>query len=454
MNIVIQQNRKKAFREFTGLEIHVPSLSQTFLLDLDFSAILKMSWRIDAKALDFLVLSAVVFAVDKIALRRRTPDRWTRDLRVTLPLQHFAEWNQAAAAFAESVSFLTGDRWHFTFTQADGPFSRRRTNRRKLPRGFPKTPEVSLLSGGLDSFVGALDLCAKFPKQPILFVSHYDGDVAGPASDQAHLCECLKAGVPNPISHLQVRVGVRRPSGNSSNHGREHAFETSFRSRSLIFLGLAVYAASKVGARTPIHIPENGPIALNMPLNPSRRGSCSTRTVHPYFIDSLQKALVAAGIRHEITNPYELKTKGEMLSECLNQHLLKSAYQLTNSCGKAGRRAHWNNRRARACGACVPCLFRRASLHAIGCDDEVYGFDVLALRADEHPDFHALIGLLRRKPSRKDIAKALLANGRLPLAKLDLYAGVVERMLGEVGRWLSAKASSSVCALAGIKKSP
>lgn len=176
--------------------------------------------------------------------------------------------------------------------------------------------------------------------------------------------------------------------------------------------------------------------------------------MHPHFIESLRKALIVAGIEHEITNPYELKTKGEMLSSCLSQSLLKSAYQLTNSCGKAGRRTHWRNRRARACGACIPCLFRRASLHAIGCDDETYGFDVLASSPDEHPDFHALIGLLHRKPTRKDIAKTLLANGRLPLAKLDLYASVVERMLGEVERWFSAKASPSVCALAGIKKSP
>lgn len=454
MNIVVQQNPKETFREFTGLELHIPSLNQAFLLDLDFSAILKMSWRVDTKALDFLVLSAVVFAIDKIVLRKRAPDRWTRDLHVTLPLQHSAEWTQAAQALAESVSFLTGDRWHFTFAQADGPFSRRRANRRKMPRGFPKSPVVGLLSGGLDSFVGALDLCARFPKQPILFVSHYDGDVAGPASDQTRLCELLKAKVPNPISHLQVRVGVRRPSGKDSTHFHGHAFETSFRSRSLIFLGLAVYAATKVGVRTPIHIPENGPIALNVPLNPSRRGSCSTRTVHPYFIESLQRALVAAGIEHEITNPYEMKTKGEMLSECLNQNLLKSAYQLTNSCGKAGRRTHWQNRHARACGACVPCLFRRASLHAIGCDDEVYGFDVLTSRPDEHPDFHALLGLLRRKPTRKDIARELLANGRLPLAKLDLYAGVVERMVGEVGKWLSARASTSACSLAGVKRSP
>lgn len=454
MNIVVQLKQKETFREFAVLELVVPSVRRKFTLDIDFSAILGMSWRVDTKALDFLVISAVVFAVDKIARRKQTPDRWTRNLNVTLPLQHPEDWNPAAAALAECVSFLTGDRWRFTFTQVDKPFNRRRMNRRKAPPGFPKSPVVSLLSGGLDSFAGALDLLGQHPGQRLLFVSHYDGDVAGPASDQTNLCRFLADKFPGRVSHLQVRVGLRRPTGGDATDVPKYNFETSFRSRSLIFLGLAVYAASKIGKGTPIIIPENGPIALNMPLNPSRRGSCSTRTVHPCFLATLQKALAAAGVRHAITNPYELMTKGELLANCQYQGLLKSAYQLTNSCGKAGRRTHWQNRHARACGACVPCLFRRASLHAIGCDDEVYGFDVLTSRPDEHPDFHALLGLLRRKPTRKDIARELLANGRLPLAKLDLYAGVVERMIGEVGRWLSARASTSACSLAGVNRSP
>src|SRR5262249_25652186 len=146
----------------------------------------------------------------------------------------------------------------------------------------------------------------------------------------------------------------------------KYKFETTFRSRSLVFLGLAVYAASKVGVDVPVLIPENGPIALNVPLNPSRRGSCSTRTVHPQFLSMLGEALRGAGLGNPIRNPYEFKTKGEMVNECRAPELLEQIYTKSNSCGKAGRKTHWQNRKARACGGCIPRLFRRASLHAKG----------------------------------------------------------------------------------------
>jgi len=452
MDIIVKQNPGVTSREFSGLELDIPSLKRKFTLDVDFSAILNMSWRVDRKALDFMVIAAVVFAIDKIASRKKTHDRWTRTLNISMPLQFPEAWKPAADMLAQSVSFLTGDSWHFRFTQAATPFYKRRSNRRKKPLGFPQSPVVALLSGGLDSFAGALDLMAKHPGKQILFVSHYDGDVAGPASDQTKLCSVLEKKFPGCVTHLKVRVGLRRSTEKESQDSSKYDFETTFRSRSLIFLGLAIYAAAKTGKGIPVVIPENGPIALNMPLNPSRRGSCSTRTVHPYFLASLQKALTAAGIRHTIINPYELKTKGEILVGCQHPDLLKSAYPLTNSCGKAGRRTHWKNKTARACGACVPCLFRRASLHAIGCDDELFGHDVFAGRPEEYPDFHALIGLIRRKPNKNDIARDLVANGRFPIDRIDGYVDVVSRMITEVKNWLSAKAPASVCALAGIVK--
>src|SRR4029077_10537617 len=107
----------------------------------------------------------------------------------------------------------------------------------------------------------------------------------------------------------------------------------------------------------------NGPISVNLPLNPSRRGACSTRTVHPFFLNSLENALSQAGLKHPIKNPYEFKTKGELIAECRNLRVFDGALSKTNSCAKAGRKMHWDNRQARACGACIACLFRRASLH-------------------------------------------------------------------------------------------
>jgi len=129
----------------------------------------------------------------------------------------------------------------------------------------------------------------------------------------------------------------------------------------------------------------------------------------------------------------------------------EAGYELTNSCAKAGHNVHWKVRTAKACGRCVPCIFRRASLHVADLDDEVYGNDVLAGKEDEFEDFYALLGLIRRNPDDAEIARALLSNGRLPIAKLDEFVEVERRMIEEVRSWLSAKASKAIKKYARIK---
>jgi hypothetical protein len=292
------------------------------------------------------------------------------------------------------------------------------------------------------------NLLHEHPEAKLLFVSHYDGHVSGPAKDQNNLRQLLSLKYGQRICHLQVRVGALA----EKDEDGKHEFETSFRSRSLIFLGLAVYAALKVGGAVPILIPENGPISVNMPLNPSRRGACSTRTVHPFFISSINRVPSIAGIPHVVQNPYFFKTKGEMVKECVGQEALKLGIPLSNSCGKAGRKQHWPNRKARACGVCVPCLLRRAALNAAGLDDDVYGNEAFSGDPAGYADLHALMGLVYASPSQSEIKKRLMSNGRIPLVELSQHADVVQRMIQEVTTWVAAKGSAKVCKLAGVKR--
>ena len=106
-----------------------------------------------------------------------------------------------------------------------------------------------------------------------------------------------------------------------------------------------------------LFVPENGFISLNAPLTPRRIGSLSTRTTHPYFFELMQSIFDSVGIRTSIVNPYQFKTKGEMLIECKNQGLLRDIVSHTVSCSK------WK-REKQQCGKCVPCIIRRASLLA------------------------------------------------------------------------------------------
>lgn len=448
MKITVEQSATDIYHELSLLKIQCEGIERAFRVDLDFSAIINFSWQPHVLGLDFLVICACVYAVDKIVPRDEAADMWTRTLEVTIPVRNRETWVAASGSLAEAISFLTGDSWSFKFTVAPRNFSQRRSNRRVHAPGFPKTPVVSLLSGGLDSLIGAINLLHEHPEVKLLFVSHYDRHVSGPATDQNNLRQLLSLKYGQRIRHVQVRVGAL---AEESNDGR-YNFETSFRSRSLIFLGLAVYSALKVGDGVPILIPENGPISVNMPLNPSRRGACSTRTVHPFFISSINRVLSMAGIPHVVRNPYYFKTKGEMVKECVGQEALKLGIPSTNSCGKAGRKQYWANKKARACGVCVPCLLRRAALNVAGLDSGVYGNEAFSGDPTDYADLHALMGLVYAKPSQNEIKRRLMANGRIPLSELSQHADVVQRMIQEVTAWVAAKGSAKVCKLAGVKR--
>ena len=67
-------------------------------------------------------------------------------------------------------------------------------------------------------------------------------------------------------------------------YGSEYQKETTLRSRSFLFISMAVLVADSISQEMPVFIPENGTISLNFPLTPSRRSSCSTRTTHPHFL--------------------------------------------------------------------------------------------------------------------------------------------------------------------------
>lgn len=240
-----------------------------------------------------------------------------------------------------------------------------------------------------------------------------------------------------------MRVGIK-PAGP----------ETTLRSRSLLFIALGYYVATKLGPNVPVIIPENGPIALNYPLNPSRRGSCSTRTTHPYFLSSLHSILETLGFERRLINPYEFSTKGEMVANCKNKGVLRDGALETVSCAKSGHVVHWDNRTARACGRCIPCLFRRAALHIGGLDIEPYGIDVCSAgrkAKGRDDDLLALVSFLRRDLTAAEVSRTLTCNGSLPANRLVRYVDVVRRMRVEIRRWIETKAQHHLKRAAGIR---
>ncbi|WP_162426095.1 adenine nucleotide alpha hydrolase family protein [Pontibacter pudoricolor] len=118
---------------------------------------------------------------------------------------------------------------------------------------------------------------------------------------------------------------------------------------------------SEENSRKKLYIPENGFITLNLPLTPLRIGAYSTRTTHPYYLKLMQRLFNAVGINIDVINPFEFKTKGEMLLECGNPAFVAGVD--TMSCSRPStRNANIEGAGRRHCGRCVPCIIRRAAL--------------------------------------------------------------------------------------------
>ena len=206
----------------------------------------------------------------------------------------------------------------------------------------------------------------------------------------------------------------------------------------------------------PVFLPENGTIALNVPLTPSRRGSCSTRTAHPQFVDLFNHGIRILGIQNLVINPLQYKSKGDVVANCSNMELLKSIFSLSVSCAKYNRRGSWARTTAKQCGRCMPCIYRRAALNKIGLDTEVYGTDIctgeVPLQSSDEgsSDFRACVSFLKNNYTEKDIAAMLIAGGLTDLSELPKYCTVVLDAFQEIRALLRGKATVKIRKRAGI----
>jgi 7-cyano-7-deazaguanine synthase in queuosine biosynthesis len=324
--------------------------------------IVREKLRAASRAWDFLSLALSVTAADLAGHRQDSPDGWVREFELLISVSDPDFWTTQQDSIRKLLSFLTTDRWQLHFTGGGiVPVPDRTPD-------FPKQNCVALLSGGLDSFVGCVDLITK-GHSPFVVSQTVRGD-----ADK----QCVFAHAMAAPRHLQINHNAEVPDPENP---------PSQRARSLIFLAYAILAATTLeryhaGDNINVYVCENGFISINPPLTGSRLGSLSTRTTHPVFLRLIQQVLNSAGVRIRIENPYQLKTKGDMLRECTNQELLRAHASQTTSCG---RFKHYGYKH---CGRCVPCLVRRAAFQASGLPDATdYVYKNLGLDDEDHAGF-------------------------------------------------------------------
>jgi hypothetical protein len=224
----------------------------------------------------------------------------------------------------------------------------------------PQFNSLSLFSGGLDSLIGAIDVLEQ--GQMPLLISHAG---EGATSDaQTKLFDGLKKNYARRNFHrLRIWMDFR------NWHVRDVASENTTRGRSFLFIAAGVFAGTGLSANFTLRVPENGLIALNVPLDPLRLGALSTRTTHPFYMARWNELLTALGISGRIENPYWNKTKGEMVADCANRALLTALVPDSLSCASP-KKGRWEGRGTEHCGYCLPCLIRRAALlHGLGAAD-------------------------------------------------------------------------------------
>ncbi len=303
---------------------------------------------LDSRVRDLLDIATTFYFAD-ICIPRN--GLFARDLVFLMPVRNLVLWSENADTVAQIGAFLTGNDVAFRFTARSG--------KQAGPRRISLTDDercVALFSGGLDSFVGAVQML-KERCAPIL-VSHSAS--AALIGMQRELLSALQASGNFDSVHVRTSTQKGLPVMESLRTAQTELYQHG---RSFLFLSLATAVALSKGI-AKVRVYENGPVALNVAFSEAR---FNTRTTHPVLFlmfRKLIKAIFDVDIRLE--NPFELLTKGEvveLLSE--EQH---SALHLTNSCWGyskvqlLAKRANAKGFGGKHCGRCIPCVWRRAAV--------------------------------------------------------------------------------------------
>lgn len=390
--------------------------------------------------IDIMVFATLVYLADtRISRSIHSQDSWTREIEIQLPVINLETWNASSEDLTRMLDFLTGDKWSVIFEQRDKSFDDLLTCNEEQ-EAFEV---VSLFSGGMDSLISTINYLED--KKNVVLISHAGDGFTKNA--QTNILKEFKEIYPEitPL-YLDLWMSFEKefiPQGEKEN---------TTRSRSFLFISFGVLAVSGVKGVNKLKIPENGLIALNVPLDNLRVGSHSTRTTHPFYLEMWNKVLYNLRFNITVENPYWDKTKGEMANECMNKEFLFRVISKSVSCSSPVK-ATYKKLPPQHCGFCVPCLIRRAAMQkafGLGNDCTKYTEESINTILRSHTNatgtqlrsFQLAINRIKRQPS---IAKILIHKPG-PLTNdaryLERLSGVYTRGLLEVDEFINASLES------------
>ena len=388
---------------------------------------------------DLFIIGISIFSIDKRVSRTLFSDNWTRVLDVSIPVLELDKWNSVKNKLNETLTFLTGDIWNIEFRKTEEIYMQCNSNLNKRNRLNKKYYNaVSLFSGGLDSFCGAIKLMQE--GKSLCLVGH--NEYPKLKTKQERLCNLINKEYPaQKCKFIGFSANSYAPtSQNTILEGNEN----TSRGRSFLFLCIAITIAGILGDETIVYIPENGFIGLNIPLTNSRKGSCSTRTTHPYFIKNFNEILDNIGISNKIINIFAYKTKREIVNEVKNSDVFKQCAKDTISCShptlpRYNRSGDTNY--PKNCGYCYPCLIRKSSLIDIKDINEEYTYndiDVDFLKKNEDRDItsdtRAVLSSIYRYKNidEKELIRLIKCSGKLTSEEVEKFERIYKSTMNDL----------------------
>lgn len=328
-------------------------------ISIDVDAITaKMVQDLPSVLHDLLEIAAYVYVGDQAISRGGLKsfeygEDWHRCLYFKIPVREYEIWSDpnAKELLEEAMSFVSGDTYTFNFVSQPVAKFPEFLNFRTERNPELQCDEIVLLSGGLDSFTGAIEEVVGNKKLPV-FVSHRSNNKM--ASFQQRLYEYitdLYESGPKPL-HVPVTI----------NKDRRLTRETSQRSRSFLYASIGTIMA-RMFRLNRVRFYENGIASCNLPFDGQTLQARSTRVTHPKFLSLLSELLsVILDSEFHLENPYFFKTRTEI---CLRLKELHHETQIceTRSCAKSIYMRPYTH-----CGTCLQCIDRRFATLASECD--------------------------------------------------------------------------------------
>jgi 7-cyano-7-deazaguanine synthase in queuosine biosynthesis len=326
----------------------------------------QLSQKLPPLYADTIDLAVAVHCADRLAVRGNKKRGWGRTLRLKVAVRFVSFWQSAPVrdSLFETLQFLAQDHWEISFEQKAMEYRASETQEHLFDPNNTHLTEVSLYSGGLDSFAGLARRISEMPNHHFLCISVTPNQRQ--RQRQREQLSFLRKEFGAKITHLPVRYCIR--------DAERHQQEFTRRTRGFLFALIGGVAALMAGGDT-LRLYENGIGAINLPLDRSQIGIDNSRSVHPISLDMLSQLLsLVGGHGFVIKNECAYLTKAEM---CSHPAVKRSSLEIANTFSCDGFPVR--RRKFAQCGFCTSCLLRRQALEAAalaGVDGDDYGCDL------------------------------------------------------------------------------